>query len=287
MDRKWKLCAVLIACFSVGCSQQAEQQKRPNILIAVSDDQSYPHTSASGSTFIDTPAFDRIAESGILFTNAFVTSPGCAPSRASMVLGRYPWQNEHAGNHAAVWPGKLVTFPDLLEDAGYFVGYTGKGVDPFQHGLGGRDTNPAGSEFNKFRNDPPARRGILPVDYARNFSAFLDEKDPDAPFLFWYGGKEPHRSFDPGSGIRAGKNTADVQVPPFLPDTEEIRSDLLDYALETEWFDLHLASSHLKVANAILVDERYDPKIQPFFLKLATGSARNRNYSISQRIRVV
>lgn len=235
------LCALSLSLLALGCGQQAETEKRPNILIAISDDQSFAHTSASGSTFVDTPAFDRIANSGILFTNAFVTSPGCAPSRASMVLGRYPWQNEHAGNHAAAWPGKLVTFPDLLEDAGYFTGYTGKGVDPFQHGLGGREINPAGNEYNEIRIDPKPRPGILPIDYAKNFAAFLDEKKPDQPFLFWYGGKEPHRSFDPGSGLRAGKSLGDVQVPPFLPDTGEIRSDLLDYALEIEWFDLHLA----------------------------------------------
>ena len=235
------LCALSLILFMPGCTQQAEREKRPNILIAISDDQSYPHTGAAGSTFVDTPAFDRVADSGILFTNAFVTSPGCAPSRASMVLGRYPWQNEHAGNHAAAWPGKLVTFPDRLEDAGYLVGYTGKGVDPFQHGLGGRDTNPAGNEYNEIRIEPKPRPGILSVDYAKNFKAFLDDKDPDQPFLFWYGGKEPHRSFDPGSGLRAGKSLDDVQVPPFLPDTAEVRSDLLDYALEIEWFDQHLA----------------------------------------------
>ncbi|MBT8055876.1 MAG: sulfatase, partial [Gammaproteobacteria bacterium] len=235
------MAAVTLAFLAFGCAQPVEPERKPNILIAISDDQSYPHASAYGSTFIDTPAFDRIANNGILFSNAFVTSPGCAPSRASMVLGRYPWQNEHAGTHASAWPGTFVTFPDLLEEAGYFVGYTGKGVGPFQHGIGGRDTNPAGYEYNEIRNDPPSRPGILPVDYAKNFAAFLDEKDPDEPFLFWYGGKEPHRAFDPGSGRRAGKRTADVQVPPFLPDTESVRSDLLDYALEIEWFDQHLA----------------------------------------------
>jgi len=158
-----------------------------------------------------------------------------------MVLGRYPWQNEHAGNHAAVWPGKLIPFPDRLEDNGYFVGYTGKGVNPFQHGLGGRETNPSGYEYNELKNDPPAGFGIDKVDYAENFRTFLDAKDEGTPFMFMYTGKEPHRAFDPGSGIKSGKSIEDVQVPPFLPDTDEIRSDLLDYALEIEWFDSHLA----------------------------------------------
>jgi uncharacterized sulfatase len=235
------LAAVTLALLACACAQPVESERQPNILIAISDDQSYPHSSAYGSTFVDTPAFDRIADNGILFSNAFVTSPGCAPSRASIVLGRYPWQNEHAGTHASAWPGSFVTLPDLLEEAGYRVGYTGKGVGPFQHAIGGRDTNPAGKEYNEIRIDPKPRPGILPVDYAINFAAFLDQKNPDQPFLFWYGGKEPHRSFDPGSGLRAGKSLADVQVPPFLPDTEEVRSDLLDYALEIEWFDQHLA----------------------------------------------
>jgi len=216
-----------------------KKRKDPNILIAISDDQSYPHSSAYGCTFINTPAFDRIAKEGVLFTNAFVTSPGCAPSRASLVLGRYPWQNEHAGNHSAIWPNKFTPFPDLLEQNGYFVGFTGKGVEPFEHGLGGRDRNPAGSEYNEFRNDPPYD-GIETVDYAKNFEAFLSERKNDSPFLFMYLSKEPHRRFEIGSGVRSGKKTEHVTVPPFLPDTEEIRSDLLDYAVEIEWFEKHL-----------------------------------------------
>ena len=55
---------------------------RPNILIAIADDQSYPHTSAYGDPVIKTPAFDRVARSGVLFRNAFTPAPGCSPMRA-------------------------------------------------------------------------------------------------------------------------------------------------------------------------------------------------------------
>ncbi len=211
----------------------------PNILIAISDDQSYPHSSAYGCKFVHTPAFDRIAKEGILFTNAFVASPGCAPSRASLMLGRYPWQNEHAGNHSSIWPNKFVPFPDILEQLGYQIGFTGKGVGPFQPALGGRDRNPAGDEYNEFRIEP-LPEGIDKVDYATNFKAFMDGRDTGSPFYFMYSSKEPHRRFDIGSGIKSGKHLRDVTVPPFLPDTEEIKSDLLDYATEIEWFDKHL-----------------------------------------------
>src|SRR5690606_32987578 len=60
------------------------------------------------------------------------------------------------------------------------------------------------------------------------------------PFCFWYGASEPHRVFEKGSGLKAGKKLEDVVVPSFLPDTEEVRSDLLDYAVEIEWFDQQL-----------------------------------------------
>src|SRR5262249_55876049 len=54
------------------------------------------------------------------------------------------------------------------------------------------------------------------------------------------GGHEPHRAYEEGSGRRAGKRPADVTVPAYLPDTGVVRNDLLDYAMEIEWFDAHL-----------------------------------------------
>lgn len=69
---------------------------------------------------------------------------------------------------------------------------------------------------------------------------FLDQKAEGAPFCFWYGAKEPHRKFDPGVGLRNGGSLEDVEVPEFLPDTETVRSELLDYAYEINWFDSQL-----------------------------------------------
>lgn len=72
---------------------------KPNILFVISDDQSYPHASAYGSSLVKTPGFDLVAQNGWLFNNAFVTSPGSSPSRASILTGLYPWQIEEAGTH--------------------------------------------------------------------------------------------------------------------------------------------------------------------------------------------
>jgi uncharacterized sulfatase len=216
-----------------------QSDTRPNILFVITDDHSYPHASAYGSRFVRTPAFDRVARDGVLFTNAFVASPGCSPSRAAFLTGRYPWQIEHAGTHASAFPAKYVVFPDLLEQAGYWVGYTGKPWGPGDWRVSGRPRNPAGPEFNEHRLDRPVE-GMSPIDYAANFRAFLRRRPPGAPFYFWYGSHEPHRRYERGAGVRAGKRLEDVLVPAYLPDTPEVRSDLLDYAREIEWADRHL-----------------------------------------------
>ena len=213
--------------------------ERPNILIAISDDQSWIHASAYGSKFVNTPAFDRVAREGVLFTNAFGASPGCSPCRASFLTGRHIWQIENAGTHASSFPAKYRTFPEVLSEQGYHVGFTGKGWGPGNFAVDGRKNNPAGPAYSKRKLKAPYS-GISGTDYAANFADFLESKSENQPFCFWYGGHEPHRGFEKGSGLKSGKQLKDVEVPPFLPDRPEIRSDLLDYAVEIEWFDKHL-----------------------------------------------
>ena len=103
------------------------QAQRPNILIAISDDQSYPHASAYGDAAIKTPNFDRVAKSGVLFQNAFTPAPGCSPMRAAFLTGREIWQIREAGTHASYFPTDLPVFTTQLEASGYHVGMTGKG----------------------------------------------------------------------------------------------------------------------------------------------------------------
>ncbi|HEU0122261.1 MAG TPA: sulfatase [Bryobacteraceae bacterium] len=225
---------------------------RPNILFAISDDQSWLHTSAAGDPIVKTPNFDGIAKSGVLFRNAFSTCPGCAPSRASILTGRSIWQLEEAGTHASLFPKKFTVFPDLLAQAGYAIGLTGKGAGPANYKEAGWPTNPAGPAFDEHK----VPKGALDVhadDYAANFAAFLQSRPKEKPFFFWYGSHEPHRGYRKGSGIAAGKDPAKVIVPAFLPDTPEVRSDLLDYYQEIEYFDAHLGRmiQSLQAANEL------------------------------------
>jgi N-sulfoglucosamine sulfohydrolase len=217
----------------------ADMPQRPNILLAIADDWSWPHAGVHGCKFVRTPAFDRVAASGVVFTRAFCASPGCSPSRAALLTGRNPWELAHAGTHASSFPRDLKVYPDALAAAGYHVGFTGKGWGPGNFKVTGWDHNPAGPGYDaRVLKDVP--KGIAKTDYAGNFRDFLAKRPKGKPFCFWYGGREPHRAYGKGNGLRAGKKLVDAEVPPFLPDTPEVRSDLLDYAVEVEWFDRHL-----------------------------------------------
>ena len=78
------------------------------------------------------------------------------------------------------------------------------------------------------------------VDYARNFAEFLGDRTPGQPFCFWFGGNEPHRDYEDGVGRRSGKDPRAVTLPAYYPDKDVIRNDMLDYAVEVEWFDSQL-----------------------------------------------
>jgi len=216
------------------------RNSRPNILFCVSDDQSWVHAGAYGDKVVKTPNFDRVGREGVLFRNAFCASACCTPSRSAIVTGQEIWRLEGGALLMGSLPSKFAVYPDLLEDAGYRVGYVHKGWGPGNYKAGGWDHNPAGRlKYNKRKLSPPTT-GMNTRDYAGNFADFLGDCPADTPFCFWFGAEEPHRRYEKGSGVRLGKRLEDVVVPGFLPDCAEVRSDICDYYAEIEWFDEHL-----------------------------------------------
>ncbi len=183
--------AALAGCGTPG--RRGRDRERPNILFAISDDQSWPHCGAYGDRGVKTPAFDRCAREGVLFSNAYVAAPSCAPSRGSVLTG-LPFYRLGPGciNHAE-FPRDLEVYPEILERAGYFTGSTGKGWGPGNWRRTGRPHNPAGKTFNRIREHSPS--GMSKVDYAANFAEFLKARPGDKPFCFWYGAMEPHRPY--------------------------------------------------------------------------------------------
>lgn len=223
-------------------SQENKKTKKPNILFCIADDATWKHMSAYGSKWVDTPVFDGIAKQGLLFNNAYTPNAKCGPSRSIVLTGRNSWQLEEAANHLAYFPTKFKTYPEALSEKGYTVGYTGKGWAP------GTALNADGSKrellikaYNKIKKETPTK-GINAVDYVSNFKNFLEEKKDDTPFCFWYGGHEPHRFYEYGTGVSVGKKKLSQidSVFSYWPQSDTVKNDMLDYAFELEYFDQQL-----------------------------------------------
>ena len=218
--------------------------ERPNILFAISDDQSWPHASAYGTAWVKTPGFDRVAREGLLFHQAYTPNAKCAPSRACILTGRNSWQLEEAANHMPFFPAKFISYAEALDrKAGYFTGSTGKTWAPgIAEDEEGNRRLLAGKPYSARKAKPPAGK-ISGNDYAGNFEDFLlDATASGKPWAFWYGSTEPHRAYEWRAGIEKGGKSLDEvdRVPEYWPDNETVRTDMLDYAFEIEHFDAHL-----------------------------------------------
>jgi N-sulfoglucosamine sulfohydrolase len=198
--------------------EAAPSGQRPNILVCISDDMSWEHTSIQGDPVVKTPHFDRVSRTGVRFEHAYTSTPSCTPSRAALLSGQAFSRLEEGASLLSTLPAKIPLYTDLLEKAGYQVGATGKGWSPGDWRPGGRIRNPAGPGYG-------------------SFTAFLDKVPEGKPFCFWLGITDPHRPYDLGSGIRSGMDPSKINVPPVVPDSPEIRSDLADYLFEVQRFD--------------------------------------------------
>lgn len=233
------MCGIIPFAANAQSQDKPKKMSRPNILICVADDAG--HFGAYGCKWVNTPNFDKVASQGVLFDNAFTCNSKSAPSRACMITGRNSWQLEEAANHWCNFPLKYVTFPEALKKNGYHTGFTGKGWGPgVAKTAKGTNRNLTGKTYNSKKTTPPTSE-MAKFDYAENFKDFISDWDGEKPFCFWYGAREPHRGYEYASSIKFGKNVNDIDsVPAYWPDNETVRTDMLDYAVEIEYFDNHL-----------------------------------------------
>lgn len=196
---------------------------RPNILLILADNWRWPTAGALGDPLARTPTFDRIVREGVLFTHAFNPVPSCSPTRACLLTGRQAHELGERANLHSGFPRDPPVVTHLLREAGYEIGFSGKGWGPGDFAGSGWTENPVGPRH-------------------ADFAAFHAGRDTTRPFFFWLGdtatatrgGTLPHLA-----AARQVLDPAALVVPPDLPDCPEVRDDLLNYyggvmALDTD-----------------------------------------------------
>jgi N-acetylglucosamine-6-sulfatase len=206
----------------------AQPPARPNFVFVLIDDMRWDSFSYAGHPFLKTPNIDRIAREGAHFTNAFVTTPLCSPSRGTFLTGQYVQTHGVVGNTPAGVPisFKLVTFPKLLQDAGYETAYVGK-----WHMGNDASPRPGFNRWVSFRgqgvyNDPPLNidgqetkeQGYITDILTKHTVAFL-EKPRTKPFCVYLGHKAIHGPFTPAERHKSLYTNEPLKIAANAADT--------------------------------------------------------------------
>ncbi|MHA7130893.1 sulfatase family protein [Algoriphagus namhaensis] len=118
--------ALILSLFFLVHFQVAQAQQKPNLIFILTDDQRWDALGFAGNEIIQTPEMDRLAREGIYFENAFVTTPICAASRASILTGLY--ERTHGYTFGQEFQERFAqsSYPILLREAGYNTAFFGK-----------------------------------------------------------------------------------------------------------------------------------------------------------------
>jgi N-sulfoglucosamine sulfohydrolase len=223
--------------FVNGAASEGKTGKRPNILIVLSDDHSAAHVGCYGNADIRTPNLDKFAAQGMRFKRAFVTTPQCVPSRASIMTGRSPISIQMT-RFSAPLPIDVPIFPEILRAQGYYAGVAGR-----TYHLDGSKLPPESQRvFDEFnlktfgkRLDYVKTAGKRP-DMLKQYREFLKQVPKGKPFVLQLCFSDPHRPFDENA-IAKPHDPAKLKLPPYFPDTPKVREDFARYYDEIARFD--------------------------------------------------
>ena len=211
--------AILGGILCGACVKTTDTEK-PNIIIFIADDAGWNDSGAYGNQNVRTPNIDRLAKEGMKFTNAFITTSSCSPSRASILTGLYPHNTGAPELHMPL-PADKALFAGVLKNAGYYTVASGKW-----------HIGPHRAEFDSiFDMHEPSGA----ADWIRS----LKKRPADRNFFMWFAAGDPHRPYDEAVTENVHK-PGDAIVPFYLPDNEYTRKDLSLYYDELARLDRNI-----------------------------------------------
>lgn len=188
----------------LSCLKQAEQpiKDRPNILWLVSEDNG-PFFACYGDKFAITPNLDKLAQEGILYENAFANAPVCAPARSTIITGMYACSmGTHHMRSKNPIPAQTKFFTQYLRQAGYYC------------------TNCAKEDYNTQKPEAAWDESSQEATYLK--------RQPEQPFFSVFNFGVSHES-SLHKSVPTQHDPAQVQLPPYHPDTPEFRHDWAQY----------------------------------------------------------
>jgi N-sulfoglucosamine sulfohydrolase len=220
--KKKLLVSMVVLIILASCNRSTQKEvdtTQPNFIIFIADDAAWNDCGPYGNNSIKTPNINKLAEDGLVFDNAFLTTSSCSPSRCSILTGRYPHSTGAQELHMPL-PADQLLFAGELQKAGYYTALAGK------YHIGARR-----DEFNTIYGGTPSG--------CENWVKALQERPKDQPFFMWLAALDPHRKYQPNT-IAEPHNPDNVVVPPFLSDADSTRKDLALYYDEISRLDDYL-----------------------------------------------
>lgn len=235
---------------TMSVSAKEVSNDKPNILLIISDDHSFPHVGCYNDVNVlkynITPNLDAFAKQGLRFERAYTTSPQCAPSRTSMFTGCSPVS---IGVSRFFEPARkeVPFFTDILRKSGYWVGLAGRShhldgppekVDPFIYKV----LKEEGMVYTKARFDlisdfSTKGKGLAMVP--QKLDTILNKVPKGKPFFLYFGFNQPHRTFEDNY---EEIDPDQLVLPPDFVDLPEVRKDYARYLSDVRDMDLGFGS---------------------------------------------
>lgn len=198
---------ILLGVVCLSCLSCSQKEQKPNIVFIMSDDHSTNAISAYGNSLLETPNIDKLSEQGIRFNNCFNVVSLCGPSRAAILSGKYSIHNGYKQNFDT-FNSEQVTFPKLLQQAGYETAVIGKwhlgtepagfdyyGVIPHQGQFFDCRIKETGQEWQNGGKGGVVQPGYLTEIITDKAIEWLENRDKNKPFCLLVHHKAPHSPY--------------------------------------------------------------------------------------------